>query len=108
MLFIAWVSYYLFDKNISLIFTQQLFGISLAITIQYLGTELSKSLGILGFSIIVFVINTGVYYVNKLQYLNVIPAYFLGMIIWFGSHTQPNVKTITLTVFTMLISFLFA
>ncbi|PKV50649.1 uncharacterized protein DUF1097 [Aquimarina sp. MAR_2010_214] len=111
VLFIAWVSYYLLGKNIksaSLIFTQQLLGILFAIIIQYLGTLLSKTLGISGFSIVVFVIITGVYYLSKLKYLNVIPAYFLGMIIWFGSHTQPNTKVLGLTVFTMLLGFLFA
>lgn len=95
ILFITWVSYYLFGKNIknvSLIFIQQLLGILLAIIIQHLGTLLSKELGVFGFSIVVFIIITGVYYLSKLKYLNVIPAYFLGMIIWFGSHTQPNVK----------------
>lgn len=108
VLFIAWTSYYLFESNIKssvVVFIQQILGILIAILIQYGSTALSEPLG---FPIVVFLVMSMVFYISKLKYLNNIPAYFLGMIVWFGSQTQPNVNTILLLSVTLALGFLFA
>ena len=78
VLFMAWVSYYLFGTNIKkafLIFIQQVFG---------------------------------VFYISKIKYLNVIPAYFLGMIIGFGSKSEININMLLILTITLLIGYTFA
>lgn len=111
VLFMACVSYYLFGTNIKtafLIFIQQVFGILIAIIIQYLGSYLSETFTSFGFPIIVFIIMIGVFYLKKLKYLNIIPAYFLGMIIWFGSKSEVNISIFSLLTITLLIGYIFA
>ncbi|WP_415405789.1 DUF1097 domain-containing protein [Sulfurovum sp. CS9] len=111
VLFIAWTSYYLFEANLksaSIVLVQQILGIFIAIVIQYGGTRLSHPLGELGFPLMVFVVMTAIFYISKLKYINNIPAYFLGMIVWFGSQTEPNLKTIIVLSLTLIAGYFFA
>lgn len=111
VLFMAWVSYYLFGtktKTAFLILIQQVFGILIAMTIQYLGAFLSETLGVFGFSIVVFIVMIGVFYISKLKYLNNIPAYFLGMIVWFGSNSEIDINILSLLGITLLSGYAFA
>lgn len=111
VLFMAWVSYYLFGtktKTALLILIQQVFGILIAMIIQYFGTYFSETLGSLGFPLIVFIVMIGVFYISKLKYLNTIPAYFLGMIVWFGSKSQTDVNLFLLLIITLLSGYVFA
>jgi len=111
VLFMAWVSYYLFGtktKTAFLVLIQQIFGILIAMGIQYLGTSLSETLAIFGFPIIVFIVMIGVFYISKLKYLNNIPAYFLGMIIWFGSNSEIDINILLLLGITLLSGYIFA
>ncbi len=110
VLFIAWINYYLFGTNIKtafLIFIQQVFGILIAIIIQYLGNYLSETLTSFWFSVTIFIVMIRVFYVSKLKYLNIIPAYFLGMIIWFGSNSEININILLLLTITLLIDYTF-
>lgn len=111
VLFTAWVSYYLFGTNLKtafLTFTQQIFGILIAIIIQYLGTNLSEHSTSFGFPIAVLIVMIGVFYISKLNYLNNIPAYFLGMIVWFGSNIEIEINNISLLGITLLSGYIFA
>jgi len=111
ILFMAWVSYYLFGtkpKSALKIFIQQLFGIIIAMIIQFLGSKLSISFGILGFPLVVFIIMIGVFYISRLKYFNNIPAYFLGMIIWFGSNKPININIFLVLGLTLIIGYVFA
>ena len=111
VLFMAWVSYYLFGtepKTAFLILIQQVFGILIAMIIQYFGTFLSEILETFGFPIIVFIVMIGVFYISKLKYLNNIPAYFLGMIIWFGSNSKIDINILSLLGITLLSGYAFA
>ncbi|WCO02293.1 DUF1097 domain-containing protein [Psychroserpens ponticola] len=111
VLFMAWVSYYLFGtktKTTFLVLVQQIFGILIAMIIQYLGTLLSETLAIFGFPIIVFIVMIGVFYISKLKYLNNILAYFLGMIIGFGSNSEIDINILLLLGITLLSGYTFA
>jgi hypothetical protein len=111
VLFMAWVSYYLFGttpKTAILIFIQQVLGILIAMIIQYFGVLLSGSLTTLGFPIIVCIVMIGVFYISKLKYLNTIPAYFLGMIVWFGSNSAIDISILMLLGITLLSGYTFA
>lgn len=111
VLFMAWVSYYLFGtktKTAFLILIQQVFGILIAMIIQYLGAFLSETLAVFGFLIIVLVVMIGVFYISKLKYLNNIPAYFLGMIIWFGSNSEIDISILLLLGITLFSGYAFA
>ncbi len=111
VLFIAWVSYYLFGtkiKTATSIFVQQTLGILIAMIIQYFGTYFSETLNLLGFPIIVFTVMIGVFYISKLKYLNTIPAYFLGMIVWFGSKAQIDINLFFLLIITLFSGYIFA
>ncbi|WP_034044920.1 DUF1097 domain-containing protein [Wocania ichthyoenteri] len=111
VLFMAWVSYYLFGtktKTAFIILIQQIFGILIAMVIQYLGTYLSEISASFGFPIIVFLVMIGVFYISKLKYLNNIPAYFLGMIIWFGSNSKIDINILSLLGITLFTGYTFA
>lgn len=111
VLFMAWVSYYLFGsttKTAFLVLIQQVFGILIAMAIQYLGTALTETLASFGFPIIVFIVMIGVFYISKLKHLNNVPAYFLGMIVWFGSNSSIEIKMLPLLVMTLLFGYAFA
>lgn len=110
-LFMAWVSYYLFGttpKTAFSIFIQQVFDILIAMIIQYFGALLSESLTTFGFPIIVFIVMIGVFFISKLKYLNTIPAYFLGMILWFGSNSAIDINILVLLGIALLSSYTFA
>lgn len=111
VLFMAWVSYYLFGTKVkiaSLIMIQQVFGILIAMIIQYLGTYFSGFLGSFGFPMVVFFVMIGVYFISKQKYFNNIPAYFLGMIIWFGSKAEIDINIFLLLIITLLSGYAFA
>lgn len=103
VLFIAWVSFHLFGTNAKTacyVLVQQLFGILIGMLIQYSGIYLSSKIGSLGFPIAVFIAMIGVFYISKMKQFNIVPAYFLGLITWFASGLEMNLKSL----FTLLIS----
>lgn len=111
VLFLGWTSYFLLSKNIRsslLIYIQQLLGILLAILIISLGDFLVEKFGAIWFHCSVAIILTAVFYVTKLKTLNVLPAYFLGMIVWFGLQTNPTLVEIAKAGGTLFAGFVFA
>ena len=111
VLFIAWTSFVLFGKTIrtaSTIFVQQILGILIAAVVISFGDYLAENFGPLFFHLSVFLILFAMYGITKLKKFNVIPAYFLGMIIWFGAHVPANVTEITTLVLVLLMGYCFA
>lgn len=111
VLFLGWVCYYLFDsdiKSILLTILQICLGIFVAILIQNFGTQLSLKIGNIGLYFSVFIIIGLLFNITRLEYLNNLPAYFIGMIIWFGSNELPNIKTYSLLSITVFIGYVFA
>ncbi|WP_422082138.1 DUF1097 domain-containing protein [Ulvibacterium sp.] len=94
VMFLAWVSYYLFGKSIKVYtpsFLQIILGILLGVLIQSMASLLVPIIGAMGFPLTVFVLIGSLAYVSKINGLNNIPAWFLGLIIFFGVHPELQV-----------------
>ncbi|WP_299780628.1 DUF1097 domain-containing protein [uncultured Formosa sp.] len=111
VLFMAWVSYYLFGKS----FRSALYtiipitsGIIMGIMIKLLGGGLNQYLGILGFPLAVFILITSLTYMSKIKGLHNIPAWFMGLIIFFGVHPNIEIKPIMLIFISITLGFIFA
>ncbi|WP_299547864.1 DUF1097 domain-containing protein [Seonamhaeicola sp.] len=91
VMFLSWVSYYLFGKSIKAYipsFLQIILGIVMGVLIQSLASLLIPATGALGFPITVFILIGSLVYISKIKGLNNIPAWFLGLIIFFGVHPE--------------------
>ncbi|MBL4662611.1 MAG: DUF1097 domain-containing protein [Flavobacteriaceae bacterium] len=111
VLFLAWVSYYLFGKSLKPSIKSLLpitAGIVMGIVIQVLGTTLTTNLGAIGFPLAVFVFIASLPYVSKIKLLSNIPAWFIGLIIFFGVHPSLEVKPILSLFVPILAGFCFA
>jgi Protein of unknown function (DUF1097) len=87
VLFIAWVSYYIFGKTVkssAIAFGQIVLGIVMGLAIQVAGTHLSGLIGGLGLPVAVFFFIGSLAYVMKVKTINNIPAWFMGLIVFFG------------------------
>ncbi|WP_422083516.1 DUF1097 domain-containing protein [Ulvibacterium sp.] len=94
VMFLAWVSYYLFGKSIKVYtpsFLQIILGILLGVLIQSMASLLVPTIGAMGFPLTVFILIGSLAYVAKINGLNNIPAWFLGLIIFFGVHPELQV-----------------
>ncbi|RKN79423.1 DUF1097 domain-containing protein [Ulvibacterium marinum] len=94
VMFLAWVSYYLFGKSIKVYtpnFLQIILGILLGVLIQSMASLLVPTIGAMGFPLTVFILIGSLAYVSKINGLNNIPAWFLGLIIFFGVHPELQV-----------------
>lgn len=111
VLFLAWVSYYLFGKSIKSAL-QTLppltFGILMGITIKLFGGSLGDYLGSFGFPIAVFILITSLSYLSKIKRLENIPAWFIGLIIFFGVHPKIELKPMIIIFITIILGFVFA
>lgn len=89
VMFIAWVSYYLFGKSLrtSLMpFVQIALGIAMGVLIRLSATSLGSVAGTWGLPIAVFFFIGSLAYISRHTKLNNIPAWFLGLIVFFGVH----------------------
>jgi hypothetical protein len=111
VMFIAWVSYYLFGKTLKTslpVLIQIVLGIILGVLIQTTGKWLSGYIGGLGLPIAVFFFIGSLAYISQLKKLNSIPAWFLGLIIFFGVHPPMVPLTIMKLFIPIIAGFLFA
>ena len=89
VMFIAWVSYYLFGRSLktaSISLIQITAGILMGIMIQVVAMGLNGLIGQPGFPIAVFFLIGSMAYLSKIKLLSNIPAWFIGLIIFFGVH----------------------
>lgn len=112
VLFMAWVSFFVFGKEpkqMALTFAQIVLGMGIGILMMVKGHFLGGILGGFGPSIaIIVVMALLMYFVPNLKPINTIPAYFMGIIIFFGTHPELNVTEIGLILLTVITGFLFA
>lgn len=112
VLFMAWVSFFIFGKKpkqILFSFLQIVLGIGIGILLMLKSKLLWGFVGDLGLPIAVVLIMTiFIYLVPRLKPLNTIPIYFMGIIIFFGTHPQLNFSEIGLIVLTVITGFSFA
>jgi hypothetical protein len=111
VMFIAWVSYYLFGKTIisSLkAFMQIELGVVMGVAIQLSGILLSKVIGDFALPIAVFFFIGSLAYIGRIKSLSNIPAWFLGLIILFGAHPVLTPIPLLELVVPVIFGFIFA
>ncbi|UOB17957.1 DUF1097 domain-containing protein [Abyssalbus ytuae] len=111
VLFLAWVSYYLFGKSIQSTieaFIPITAGIVMGILIQLLGKTLGSHLGSMGFPLSVFLFIGLLAYLSKVRFLGNIPAWFIGLIIFFGVHPAVELKPVLSLFIPIITGFGFA
>ncbi|MUU78937.1 DUF1097 domain-containing protein [Winogradskyella endarachnes] len=111
VLFLTWVSYYLFGKSVKSALQTLLpltCGILMGITIKLFGSSLSIYLGNFGFPIAVFILITSLSYLSKIKRLENIPAWFIGLIIFFGVHPKIEIKPMIIIFIAISLGFVFA
>jgi len=111
VLFLAWVSYYLFGKSLKSALYALIpitCGIIMGITIKLFGGGLNQYLGNLGFPLAVFILITSLTYLSKIKWLQNIPAWFIGLIIFFGVHPNIELKPIIIIFTSITLGFVFA
>lgn len=92
-----------------LTFIQIVLGFGIAVLMLLKGHFLSGIVGGTGTGIaIVFVMSLFMYFVPKLKPINTIPAYFLGLITFFGTHPKLDVAEISVIIGTIMLGFAFA
>ena len=111
VMFIAWVSFYLFGKTIQTslkAFLQIALGMVMAVLIQLTAGVLTQFLGPVGFSIAVFLYIGSLAYFARIRNLNNIPAWFLGLIILFGVHPKLEIGEVSQLLIPITAGFVFA
>lgn len=111
VMFIAWVSFYLFGKTVvsSLkAFLQIELGCLMGIAIQFTGMLLGKTIGEFSLPIAVFIFIGSLAYISKVKALSNIPAWFLGLIILFGVHPEMTLSSLQQLVIPVIAGFVFA
>jgi len=111
VMFVAWVSYYLFGKTLKTslpVLIQIALGIIMGVLIQASGKWLSGYFGGLGLPVAVFFFIGSLAYISQLKKLNCIPAWFLGLIIFFGAHPPIAPLPVIALFIPIIAGFLFA
>jgi hypothetical protein len=111
VLFIAWVSFYLFGKSVKksvYIYLQMILGIGLAVLIQVTGRALSEAFGLLGLPLAVFLFIGSLAFITKIKGLGDIAAWFLGLIVFFGIHPAIEFLSIARLLLPLATGFTFA
>lgn len=111
VLFLAWVSYYLFGKSIKSsipILIQIILGIIMGIAIQTSSKIFVDWFGSIGFQLAVFLFIGSLAFLTKIKGLNNIPAWFIGLIILFGAHPKIEIESLFILLITIVAGFTFA
>lgn len=90
VLFITWVCFYLFGtslKKSANVYLQIVLGIGLGISIELTAGLFSHAVGGLGLYLAIFMLIGSLAFLTKIQGLNDIAAWFIGLIVFFG--TEP-------------------
>lgn len=111
VMFIAWVSYYIFGrtiKNSAFAFIQIILGILMGAMIQLTGIFLGSYFGAFGLPVSIFLFIGSLAYISKIKSLSSIPAWFLGLIVFFGIHPKLEPLSLLELVVPLLFGFIFA
>ncbi len=89
ILFLAWVSYYFLGKSLLLVLKNlppMVGGVFMGLVISILANWLSTFLGSLSLPIFVFMGVGSIAFASRIKVLGNIPAWFIGLIVFFGAH----------------------
>lgn len=111
VLFIAWVSYYLFGASLKNALTSLLqitLGLTLGILIQTFGYLFTGLIGSAGFPVAVFILIGSLAYISRISILSNIPGWFMGLIIFFGVHPKIELLPLISLMAPIIAGFAFA
>lgn len=111
VMFLAWVSYYVFGRSLQkagVSLLQIICGILMGICMQVSAGILTGLLGPAGFPIAVFVLIGSLTYITQIKILSNIPAWFIGLIIFFGVRPEIAPLPIVSLLIPIIIGFAFA
>ncbi|MFS4473240.1 DUF1097 domain-containing protein [Chryseobacterium sp. T20] len=111
VMFLAWVSFYIFGKKVETslwALLQIILGMIMAILIQLTAGGLDQLIGGLSFPVAVFLYIGSLAYFAGTKKLNNIPAWFLGLIILFGIHPPLEPLPVFKLLLPILAGFVFA
>ncbi|MDX6183943.1 DUF1097 domain-containing protein [Flavobacterium sp. Fl-77] len=111
VMFIAWVSFYIFGKNIKtsfFAFIQIILGITMGVMIELTGFFLGSYLGVFGLPLSIFLFIGSLAYLSTIKSLSNIPAWFLGLIVFFGIHPKLEPLPILGLTVPLIFGFVFA
>ncbi len=111
VLFVAWVSYYLFGMSIKASAKTLLnitAGFFMGMLITTVAAVLPEQLGRFSLPITVFICISFLPYLSKIKGLNNIPAWFLGLIVYFGVHPTLAFQPIFDIFISLVAGFAFA
>lgn len=111
VMFIAWVSFYIFGRNLKssfFAFIQIISGITMGAMIQFTGIFLADYFGAFGLPLAIFIYIGSLAYISKIKSLSSIPAWFLGLIVFFGIHPKLEFLSLVELLIPLLFGFLFA
>ncbi len=111
VMFVAWVSFYIFGRSWQgslWAFLQIVLGMGMAVAMQLTAGLLSQVIGTFGFPASVFLYIGSLAYIARTRKLNNIPAWFLGLIILFGSHPPLEPLPILKLLVPIVSGFVFA
>jgi hypothetical protein len=111
VMFIAWVSFYIFGRSIRnslYALLQILLGIGMGALIQLTGMFLGSYLGAFGLPVSIFIFIGSLAYLSKIKALSSIPAWFLGLIVFFGIHPKLEPFSLLALAIPLLFGFVFA
>jgi len=98
VMFIAWVSFYLFGRTIKSSLSallQIVLGIIMGACIQIIEGLTSGTAGQLSFPIAVFLFIGSLAYISRIKAFRNIPAWFLGLIVFFGIQPKLNILSVS-------------
>jgi small-conductance mechanosensitive channel len=110
VLFIAWVSFYLFGKSVKrsiAIYLQIALGIVLGVLIRTTGTVFAEAMGLFGLPLSVFLFIGLLAFVTKIKGLTDVAAWFIGLIVFFGTHPPLEFTSITRLLLPLAAGFTF-
>lgn len=103
VLFMAWVSFYLFGKSLKKslnIYLQITLGIGLGILIETFGKLFSESIGMWGLYLAIFLLIGSLAFFTRIKGLRDIAAWFIGLIVFFG--VAPHIEILRIAKMLLL------
>ncbi|QNK61487.1 DUF1097 domain-containing protein [Pedobacter sp. PAMC26386] len=111
ILFLGWISYYLFGKNPERAvntYVLMLIGVILSMLMKITGELLTPIMGQYAILIVVFVLIGALTFAEYLKWFSNMAAYFLGMVIYFGSKKEYGLTVIYEISIPLILGFIFA
>ena len=110
LFFLSWVAYFLFDdrwQSAAWALLQMIIGVVLAIGLMQLTAVLSPTYGLLALVGLVFLFASSLVFLERLEPMNNLPAYYLGTVAMFATGRPPEWSQVLQLSVPIVAGFLF-